>query len=203
MTRLMSEKLRQSRKNINLTIEQLAQKVGCSKSYISQLENGATRPSLTMLGKLVNALGIQITDIFDGNIEEDEPHSLTEAESLTPSILSNCLVKNDGRRTISYPDNKISSQFLTRAVYQKKMQPMLTFVEPGGGAQSEETLVHPEGSEEFLMVLKGKLDFDLGGEKFSMQEGDSLYFDGTIPHHWWNSGDQTAEVLFIWTPAVW
>jgi len=203
MTYLISEKVRQSRKNINLTIEQLAKKIGCSKSYISQLENGKTKPSLSMIGKLVKALDIPITDIFEGNLEEQDSPPPTAKGSAPSGTLFNHLVKKEGRRTITYPDGKILDQFLTRAVYQKKMQPILTFIEPGGESHSDETIEHPEETEEFLIVLKGKLDFDLAGEKICLQEGDSLYFDGALPHHWRNNGDQAAEVLFVWTPAVW
>ncbi|WP_092223697.1 helix-turn-helix domain-containing protein [Desulforhopalus singaporensis] len=197
-----SEKLRQARKNNNLTIEQLANMVGCSKSYISQLENDATKPSVTMLGKLVEALGVPITDFFQDNRAGSQE---TEGEMETsPAIIkSESLVKKGSRRTINYPDGKTKSHFLTRAVYQKKMQPILTVIEPGGDSNNEEKIVHPVGSEEFLMVVKGEIEFEVAGETYIMEEGDSFYFNGNTPHRWRNSGDETAEVLFVWTPAVW
>jgi len=203
MPPLISERLRKARKQKKLTIAQLAKEVGCSKSYISQLENGTTKPSVTMLGKLVDALEARITDFFDeertGNDVPDSP----SVEQERSTISSECLVRSKDRRTIDYPDGKTRSHFLTRAVYHKKMQPIFTVIEPGGESQSDEDLVHPEGSEEFVIVLKGEIEFELRGEKFHILKGDSLYFDGNTPHKWRNVSDQTAEVLFVWTPAVW
>ena len=185
-----------------MTIEQLAKIVGCSKSYISQLENGATNPSVTMLGKLVEALNVQITDFFQDNRDHLGEKNV-ETEKSSKVTKSECLVARDERRTINYPDGKTRSHFLTRAVYQKKMQPILTVIDPGGESNWEEKIIHPEGSEEFLMVLKGEIDFEVHGKTYTIREGDSFYFDGNTPHRWKNKCQQTAEVLFVWTPAVW
>ena len=114
-----SEQLRRTRKEKKLTVEQLANKVGCSKSYISQLENDVAKPSVTMLGKLSKALDGQIIDFFydEQNNQKDIVVGVGGPERI---IAQNCLVTSDDRRTIDYPDGKTRSQFLTRAVYQKK-----------------------------------------------------------------------------------
>jgi quercetin dioxygenase-like cupin family protein len=54
-----------------------------------------------------------------------------------------------------------------------------------------------------VLVLKGEVEFEIGTERLLLQEGDTLYFNGDIPHHWVNTGKETAEVLFVWTPPVW
>ena len=51
--------------------------------------------------------------------------------------------------------------------------------------------------------MKGELEFFLDGEIINLKEVDSLYFYGDIPHRWFNKGNKTAQVLFIWTPPVW
>ena len=59
------------RKRENLTLEKLAQKAGCTKSYISQLEKGTTTPSVSMLGRLAHALNTSVVALFrDNNVEE-------------------------------------------------------------------------------------------------------------------------------------
>jgi quercetin dioxygenase-like cupin family protein len=62
---------------------------------------------------------------------------------------------------------------------------------------------HPKGAEEFVLVLRGEIDFEIGSKTVSLQQGDTLYFDGDLPHRWMNIGKETAEVLFVWTPPVW
>ncbi len=197
-----SEQLRRTRKEKKLTVEQLAKKVGCSKSYISQLENDVTKPSVTMLGKLSEALNGQIIDFFydEQNNQKEVLDTLNGLERITKH---NCLVTPDERRTIEYPDGKTRSQFLTRGVYQKKMQPILTIIEPGGESNPDGQMMHPPGSQEFIMVVKGEIEFDAEGKSFTLRAGDTFYFDGDVPHHWKNASTEVAEVFFMWTPAVW
>jgi len=196
------ETLRQTRKTQKLTIKQLAKFVGCSTSYISQLENGTTKPSVTMLRKLAESLNKQITDFFRDN-QETVGESSYSVNSDQTSGYHNCLITEKQRREIIYPDGKTKSQFLTSAVYQKKMQPILTIIEPGGVSHSDDNITHPVGSEEFFFVLNGEIDFEINNQEFKLKTGDTFYFDGNIPHRWTNNSDKVAEILFVWTPAVW
>jgi len=104
---------------------------------------------------------------------------------------------------IHYPDGKVIGQLLTRGVFQKKMQPVITIIKPGGTSDRISKLIHPPGSEEFVLVLEGEIDFWIGADYLTLQEGDTLYFKGDLPHGWANSGEKTASVLFTWTPPVW
>jgi len=156
-----------------------------------------------MLGKLVEALEVQITDFFEDERNGGEMSDSVMADPGRSAIRYENLVRSKDRRMIDYPDGKTRSHFLTRGVYHKKMQPILTVISPGGESQSDDVIVHPEGSEEFVMVLKGEIEIEIGGEKIPIKEGDSFYFNGNTPHRWRNTGSQTAEVLFVWTPAVW
>lgn len=36
--------------------------------------------------------------------------------------------------------------------------------------------------EEFLFILSGKVEFDVGDDRYVLEEGDSLYFDANLPH---------------------
>lgn len=198
-----NEKLRQERTELNLTIEQLANLVGCSKSYISQLEHGTTKPSVTMLRKLAEALNIQMSEFLHDRAAATANEISVPGQVNRQRSRQSCLISENERRIINYPDGKSQSAFLTEAVYMKKMQPILTTIEPGGGSNSDDDTTHPEGSEEFLFVLRGEIDFKVDNQNFKLKAGDTFYFDGVIPHSWKNNGSQVAEILFVWTPAVW
>ena len=60
----MGELIRQRRKQLKLTAAQLAKLVRCSKSYISKIENGKRKPSLTTLLRLCSALACSTIDIL-------------------------------------------------------------------------------------------------------------------------------------------
>lgn len=182
------KRLKELRKQKQFTLEQLARRAGCTKSYISQLEKGTGAPSVSMLGRLADALEVHVVDLFRRNNRGEQGNW--------------CLRKTD-RRSIQYPDGEVVSQLLTKGVFQKKMQPLLSVIKPGGKLDKSGTMVHPKGSEEFVLVLKGEVEFEIGTERLLLQEGDTLYFNGDISHHWVNIGKEAAEVLFVWTPPVW
>lgn len=188
MQAILQKNIKKFRKEKQLTLAQLAEKVGCSKSYLSQLENGKTVSSVSMLGRLANALGTHVADL------------LSETRYAPQSDWH--LRKNE-RRIIQYPDGKVTGHLLTRGVFQKKMQPVITIIEPGGRSDDAGRMVHPPGSEEFVLVLEGGIEFWIGSEHIHLQEGDTLYFKGDLPHSWANTGKETARILFTWTPPVW
>jgi transcriptional regulator with XRE-family HTH domain len=184
----ISKKLKQFRTERKLTLEKLASKTDCTKSYISQLEKGLTAPSVSMLGRLAGALDVHVADFFreiDNHEEEDW-----------------CFRKSK-RRQIAYPDGKVVTQLLTRSMSQKKMQPIISTIKPGGTADQSGQLTHPVGSEEFVLVMKGKLHFEINGKDMILEEGDTLYFNGELPHRWENKGKKDVEVLFVFTPPIW
>ncbi|MGC8707044.1 MAG: helix-turn-helix domain-containing protein, partial [Desulfurella sp.] len=54
----MSEKIKAQRKKKGLTLKALAEKVGCTDAYISQIETGKAMPSISILKKLAESLDI-------------------------------------------------------------------------------------------------------------------------------------------------
>jgi len=187
LEKTLGQRLKKFRKAKKLTLDNLAQAAGCSKSYLSQIENGLSSPSLAVLGTLANNLGISVAALLK---EENGSKSSWHLPA-------------NKRQTLQYPSGLISSQPLTTVVSRKKMQPLLTTVEPGGASSHDEQLKHVAGSEEFVLVLKGTMEFLIDGEKFTLNKGDTLYFEGHLPHHWQNLSDETAELLFVFTPPVW
>jgi quercetin dioxygenase-like cupin family protein len=55
--------------------------------------------------------------------------------------------------------------------------------------------------QEFVLVLKGRIELVLGGKQCVLSEGDSIYFNSSVPHAFWSVYDGTTEVLSINTPS--
>lgn len=66
--------VRKYRKIAGLTQEELAEIIGCSNSHIGQIENGRGVPSLDMMVKIANALGVMIDQfvVLDGELRETQ-----------------------------------------------------------------------------------------------------------------------------------
>jgi transcriptional regulator with XRE-family HTH domain len=188
MEKRIQQRIREYRKQRGLTLRQLAEKAGCTQSYISQLEKGLTMPSLSMVGRLSAALDVKVVDLLSETGETDENH---------------WLLRKGDRRRIVYPDGKVSSQMLVARVSKKRMEPLISTIEPGGDSDTAEGMCHPMGTEEFVLVLRGKVEFSIDGRRVPLCEGDTLYFEGNLPHQWRNKGRETAEVLFVFNPPTW
>ena len=57
-------KIKARRLSNQQTLKQLAEKVGCTSAYLSQIENGKVSPSIASLKKISEALQAKITDFF-------------------------------------------------------------------------------------------------------------------------------------------
>jgi mannose-6-phosphate isomerase-like protein (cupin superfamily) len=73
------------------------------------------------------------------------------------------------------------------------MEPSILVLEPN----RSEPVIFTHPGEEMLFVLTGEMEFNYGGEIFTMQEGDSLYFDSTVPHGGRNLGKDELRVLMV------
>jgi transcriptional regulator with XRE-family HTH domain len=184
----LQRRIRLYRKESGLTLRELAERAGCTHSYISQIEKGMTVPSLSMLGKLAAALQIKVIDLFNESPNGPDTDYYLEKKE---------------RKTINYPDGKVSSQLLLSRIATKKMEPLVSLIQPGGSSDEAERMIHPPGTEEFVLVLKGAIEFKVNGKEMCLREGDTLSFDGTLPHSWVNRTKKKAEVLFVFSPPIW
>lgn len=60
------QRLRVVRKTKGLSQETLASIAGLDRTYIGGVERGERNPSLVNLGRIANALGMSIADLFEG-----------------------------------------------------------------------------------------------------------------------------------------
>jgi quercetin dioxygenase-like cupin family protein len=78
------------------------------------------------------------------------------------------------------------------------LEPFMVTVEPGAGDDSE-SIVHP--GQEFVYCLAGEIQYQIGGQVYGLKSGDSLLFEATQPHCFWNRGESPAQVLLIFRPS--
>ncbi len=175
----VSQRIRELRKEKRLTLRGLAQEAGISPSALSQIESGQVSPSVATLEKITAALGLPITVLFD------EPNG-----SQDPLIMP----AKDRRRVYSAPSHA-TLEPLARGLSQKKMQPFLLKLDPGG-----EVGDHPyssAGGEEFAIVLSGEVLFEQMSKVYSLRDLDAVYFDPQKPHNWKNPGPVPATILLV------
>ena len=176
----LAQRIRSVRTERQLTLEQLAGRTGLTKSALSKLENFRVTPSLGALGSIAEALGVTMSELFDG--VDEKPRMV--------------VVRKDERLPLERdrPGSRIRYNALAHRRQDKVMEPFLLEV-PIGVARS--TRLAHEG-EEFIMVLNGAIDYEYGDERLRLEVGDCMYADGSVEHTLDNPGDDTAEVLVVW-----
>ena len=176
---VLGRTVRQLREDRNMAMRELADKAGVSSSFVSQVERGVANPSVASLQRIAAALGTSIGALFDGN--EKIGKFIPVAE----------------RPRMVHPERKWEDFLLTPQT-ARRLQVIMSHIEPGEGS-GDEPYSH-DSDEECVIVLKGALEFHVGGEAYEMNEGDSLTFESRQPHWNRNPGPSKAEILWIITP---
>ncbi len=175
----LGERLRAIRLLRRLTLRDVASAAGVSESFVSQLERGRSNASVATLQRLAAALGIEITDLFEGRSPEEPQVLRREARQVLEW-------GHLGRKALLTP-----KPFHTLEVVAAEFEP--------GGSTGDEPYTHGD-SEELLLVLAGRVQLQLGTELFDLSMGDSVNYRSSTPHRVSNPGDDVAEVLFVISP---
>lgn len=180
----VGRKLRATRKNSGLVIDDVAGRTGLSRAYISQIETGKASPSLQTIDKLATALGISVAALF---ADDEFRVQLTRA--------SERLVLQFGAG-----DAPASRRKLIHMLSAPSHALELVILElPVGVAAGPLDKGH-EGEEAFY-VLEGRVKTIIGDEAYVLEPGDSLHWVATVPHSTVNVGKTKAKLVFARTPA--
>jgi transcriptional regulator with XRE-family HTH domain len=167
-------RVRSLRRERGLTIEQLAAATGLTKGFISQLERDRTAPSLSSIARICDALGVRLSHIF-----EREP--------------APALVRQNERSLVDtyFP----TENHLLSSRDEERFQAIESVVAPGAGAGDE--LYSLPGEMEFVYVLAGTIQLQVGDETHVLEEGDALTYPLSKPHTWRNASD-SEELRVLW-----
>lgn len=177
----IGKKMRGIRKSKDMSIAELAEKTGLSSGIISQIERNMVAPSIVTFWKISQALEVSIGHFF----EEDEDEA-----SITP------VIKKHERRRITTSNSNALYELLSHDL-NRKIEFLYITLKPGD--VSSEGLVIHEG-EECGLVIKGQLLVRTEEGDYILNEGDSIYYESTIPHRYINIGEVVCESVWAMTP---
>ena len=165
-----------------LTLQQLADEVGVSAAFISQVENGKASPSIANLRILARALGHRVVDFFIDELIDD------------PMVLP-----EDMWTDVDMPGWDATIRQMVRIAGNKQMQPFYTVIKPGCG--SPDLYAHP--GEEFGVVLSGEMALTVGEKVYRVKALSSFYYSCLLPHSWVNKGEEDCAVVWVVSPPSW
>jgi len=180
----IGKRIKELRKVRGISLTDLSSISGVQLATLSRMENLKMVGTLESHLKIAKALGVDITEFYSGITLESK-----KIELITEKAAKEAFIHNE----------KASFEMLTTRALSKKMMPILIKLEPGGQSPAEQN--RPE-TEKFTYVLEGQVELKVGNEVYPLSKGNSLYFDASLSHNFFNRGKAPARVLCIITPPA-
>jgi quercetin dioxygenase-like cupin family protein/DNA-binding XRE family transcriptional regulator len=173
----IGSKLRQLRRQKNLSLQQLADRSDVSPAAIHKIERNGMVPTVATLMKLAAALNRPVSYF----VEE------------TPS--EPCVVVPAGqRRRVFTSKSGLDLQGISGPYGPFFMAGAVATMEPGA-ASGPRAMEHP--GEELVFMLEGTIRFVIDGEEHCVGPGDALHWRTDRPHSWSNPTSQPARCLWF------
>lgn len=176
----LATRIRDWRETQALSQAELAEKAGFARSTLSKIENGQLSPTFEILLKLARGFGVELADLVRN-----------EAPQLSARMQIVRAGANEGIRYENHHMQPLADGLKGRSFQTALVTFSAKDIASFGPWNSHET-------EDMLYVLSGQLVFHSQGyETAVLAPGDSLHFDGTMPHACLSGGDVACCCLYV------
>ncbi|AWO76592.1 XRE family transcriptional regulator (plasmid) [Geobacillus thermoleovorans] len=172
------ENVKKARKSKSLSLQELSDRCGVSRSMLSQIERGEKNPTIQVACQIAEGLDMTLSQLLGEDARKEvivikkeeryiykDKHSGFERHLLSPS----------------FPSRGI--EFILNIIPYKKASGIFP--------------KHKKGVKEYISVAKGKLRVKLGNETYDLEEGDSMYYEADIEHSFTNIGDEDCHYYLV------
>ncbi len=162
----MSRRIQELREIAGFTVKEMAQRTDVSEEEYLSCEAGQTDLSFAFLYRCAQALGVDVTDIIEGQ---------------SPRLAGYTMTRRGGGQRIEQAHgmvyynlaplfkNRIAEPLYVKAAYSEQ-------------AQSRPIEVTTHDGQECDIVISGSLKVQVGDHAEILHEGDSIYYDSSTPH---------------------
>ena len=175
MNTVISDNLRSLRQSLHLSLSEVSERTGVSKSMLGQIERGLVNPTVSVLARIAGGLRVPIEQLVE--CREETPAQLHRAVDVVGARLC-------GGKVIRYPlfpfdtDSRCQSCQLDLFI--------------SGSYDAPDRV---PGSRVYLTVLSGTLQVTAGGETYQLESRDSLSIPGGEGYHYENIGNNTVRMI--------
>lgn len=183
MSENVGQDIRALRKARGLTLVALAEQVGRSVGWLSQIERGQTMPAIPDLGRLAETLGVTISFFF---------------RSASRTATERGLIQRAADRT---PIGN-ATHGLVEDLLSPGLGGSFEMLKSSFAPKARSKTIHPsQEREDGGVLLSGRLVITIDGTDFALEAGDSFQFAGKS-YAWHNPGDTHAVVIWVVSPPV-
>ncbi|MBM9501308.1 helix-turn-helix transcriptional regulator [Leptospira sp. 201903071] len=177
ITEVVKENLKLIRHTKGFSLDKLASRCGVSRAMLSQIEQGKSVPTISVLWKIANGLNVPFSELLK--------------EKGTEGII---VMKAESTKVLFSSSKVFSSRALFPYNGNRKTEFYELILKPGGIEIAEP---HQSGTTENIVVVSGKLRLRVGEKIVELEPKDSVFFRADIPHEYSNPTDQETLMYLV------
>ena len=162
-----------------LSQRRLARQSGVSNATISLIEHGRTDPSMGLLKRVLDAMGVSFAEFFSSGARQTEQYFFSKDE-----------LSEIGSGPISYLQVGADLSDSQLQILYERYQP---------GADTGQSMLSHE-AEEGGIILKGRLEVTVADQVRTLSAGDAYRFNSRLPHRFRNTGSEDCLLVSACTP---
>ena len=181
----IGEKVRALRLRKKMALVELGRHTGLSAALLSKIERSNIYPPLPTLLRIAMVFGVGLDYFFRDESKRQVASIVRRAER---------------QRFPDQPDGGVVSYFfesLDFTANERKLNAYYAEFQPV--SPEEAAAPHVHAGVEFLHVLSGRLVIAIGRSEHELDEGDSIYFDATVPHSYRRKGRNRCSAMVVTT----
>jgi len=181
----IGERVRKFREIKRLSQEELAERSGLEKDFISDIEEQNLKPPLGKLLRISRAMGIRMANFIDDAVAADPiiVRAGDRESALEREIASMGEVHMD-----------LAFHSLGKGKIDRHMEPFFIDVLPQPPGQVK---VSQHEGEEFIVVMSGEIELQYGNDTHVLKPGDSVYYGSSTPHRLVALNDRKAQIIAV------
>ena len=176
----VGERLAALRQAQALSLDELSRRAGVSKSMLSQIERAQANPTVAVVWRLANALGVDMGEMLGGPAASTQDSIELLSAHSTPAIRS--------------PDGLCELRILSPIGFAGQIEWYALTVQPGGALES---LAHERGAQEHLTVATGALEVHSGELTQRLKAGETARYMVDRPHALRNLGKVVSTAWLV------
>lgn len=178
-------KVRELRLKKKLGLVELGRHTGLSAALLSKIERGRLFPTLPTLLRIALVFSVGLEYFFT----DDRRRRIVAVVRRRDRVR---LPEKPGARTPAY-----FFESLDYAALERRLD---AYYAEFNAVPEEKAAPHRHPGVEFLYVLRGRLEMKVGEQDYTLEPGDSIYFDATLPHRYRRIGRQPCSALVVTVP---
>ena len=173
---LIGKRVRSIRKRMEMTLEQLAERTGLNKGYLSRIESGEKSPSIATLLKLSTGLKVSMSQLFGEAVDDSDIHLFRGADKASER-------RSGAPEVISLSGSARSAGLTT------------FLLRPSDQLEDERRAEH--SGTEAVFVIDGSVEVQFSDRVIALCQGDYVQFPGYLTHQIRRTSPQAAALIVV------